>query len=138
MLFIGRQHLIPGQLLTRRDIAALLGGNSRTFLPQAEGRVVAGCFDPAMNPRVPTEVLVGASRNASLAAKRLIAQGDAVPFFVKRATAQWEYLGDFRAVRFTSNKRQVGQRIYEIMPRIYERYRKSYGDIRGILFLEEC
>ena len=49
-----------------------------------------------------------------------------------------EYVGEFKAAHYTTDKREVSRRIYEIMPRIYETYRKSYGDIRGILFLEEA
>ena len=134
---MGNDLLLLGQFLTRRDIAALFGGNTRTFLPQSGGRVVAGCFDPKMNPRVPSEVLVGTGRLARLAAERLIEQVEAVPVFIKRASARWEYSGKFRAVGYSGHKGEVEARIYEIMPRIYEAYRKVYGDVAGILFLEE-
>jgi hypothetical protein len=134
---MGAQYLIPGQFLTRRDIAALFGGNTRTFLPQTGGRVVAGCFDPKMNPRVPSEVLVGTGRMARLAAERLIEQDEAVPIFIKRAAARWEYAGEFRAVGYSDHKGEVENRIYEVMPRVYDAYRKVYGDVAGILFLEE-
>ena len=62
-------------MFRRRDVAVLFGGNARAFLPRAAGGdVVAGCFDPAMNPRLPSEVLVHNAPNAVLAAKRFVEQ----------------------------------------------------------------
>jgi hypothetical protein len=89
-----------------------------------------------MNPRVPSEVLVGTGRMARLAAERLIEQGEAVPIFIKRASARWEYAGKFKAVGYWDHKGEVEARIYEVMPRVYEAFRKVYGDVAGILFLE--
>jgi len=129
-------HLIPGQFLTRRDIAALFGGNTRTYLPQTGGRIVAGCFDPKMNPRVPHEILVGTGRLAHAAARRLMEQEGAVPIFIRRAPARWEYAGEFKAVAYSDHTGELEARIYEVVPRVYEAYRKTYGDVAGILFLE--
>jgi len=149
--------IIAGQVLTRKDIAALYGGNARAFLPRVTGGdVVAGCFDPAMNPRAPGEVLVHGAPNAVLAARRFIKQSRAaarsgrqipspnppilntsVPVFLKLAPNVWEYIGLFRAVRYTTDPAEVATRIYEIRPRIYEKYVQEYGEMKGILFLEE-
>lgn len=172
------QRLIEGQCLTRRDIAALYGGNARAFLPRVNGgEVVAGCFDPEMNPRVPYEVLVHNAPNAILNAQRFFEQSSragslphergaasaapsaaedgavngrrasgsqvesrsysAIPVFLRRAPNVWEYVGRFRAVSYTEDPDQVSLRIYEIRPRVYERHAREYGEIRGILFLEE-
>jgi hypothetical protein len=136
------QHLTVGTVFTRRDIAVLFGGNARAFLPRAGGGdVVAGCFDPAKNPRAPAEVLVHSSPNAMLAAERLIEQGNkpagTVPVFLRLAPNVWEYIGRFRAVRYSSDPSEVAERIYEIHPRIYQRYAQEYGEMKGILFLEE-
>ena len=133
-----KQFLVSGVLFARNDIAILFGGNKRTFLPQAEGVVVAGCFDPRMNPNALREVVVSNGRSATLAAKRLLDQKQSVPIFLRREANCWEYIGRFRAVRYTEDPDEVRSRIYEIIPRIYEKYRKSYGDIRGILFLDEA
>ena len=170
------QRLIEGQTLARRDIAVLLGGNARAFLPRVNGGdIVAGCFDPDMNPRVPYEILVHNAPNAILNAQRFLEQSSrpsssppyeggvasdasfaaddgvvlsarakvryppfgAVPVFLRRAPNVWEYVGRYRAVRYTEDPDQVSIRIYEIRPRIYERHVREYGQIRGILFLEE-
>jgi hypothetical protein len=169
------QRLIEGQCFTRRDIAALFGGNARAFLPRVNGGdIVAGCFDPEMNPRVPYEILVHNAPNAILNAQRFLEQSrttgtppyeggeaadaffasddgmvlsphsavrtphSAVPVFLRRAPNVWEYVGRYRAVRYSEDPDQVSIRIYEIRPRIYERHAREYGQIRGILFLEEA
>ena len=134
------QTLFPGQVMTRRDIAVLFGGNARAFLPRIRGGdVVAGCFDPAKNPRAPAEVLV---HSAPLAARRFVEQSGtrngAVPVFLRLAPNVWEYIGRYRAVDYTTDPQQVQERIYEIHPRIYEKYAREYGEMKGILFLEEA
>ena len=147
------QRLVEGQVLARRDIAVLFGGNARAFLPRVNGGdIVAGCFDPDMNPRVPYEILVHNAPNAILNAQRFLEQSDltrtnprskisnpksSVPVFLRRAANVWEYVGRYRAVRYTEDPDQVSIRIYEIRPRVYERHVKAYGQVRGILFLEE-
>jgi hypothetical protein len=149
------QRLIEGQFLTRRDIAVLFGGNARAFLPRVPGgEVVAGCFDPAMNPRAPAEILVHNAPNAVLAAKRFVEQSriihrknsgiavhttpGAIPVFIKLEPNVWEYIGRFRAIGYETDPAQVEARIYEIRPRIYEKYVRAYGEMKGILFLEEA
>ncbi len=152
------QQLIEGQCFTRRDIASLFGGNARAFLPRVNGGdIVAGCFDPEMNPRVPFEILVHNAPNAILNARRFLEQSRegmrqmdtenlvsgiwntplGVPVFLRRAPNVWEYVGRYRAVAYTEDRQSVEVRIYEIRPRIYERHVREYGHIRGILFLEE-
>ena len=148
------QQLIEGQVLTRRGIAVLFGGNARAFLPRTiTGEIVAGCFDPEMNPRAPYEALVHNAPNAILAAKRLLEQCDSsgihhsafrihhspgIPIFLRRAPNIWEFVGRHRAVRYTEDPGEVALRIYEIRPRVYERHARDYGQIRGILFLDEA
>ena len=139
------QQLIEGQALTRRDIATLFGGNARAFLPRVStGEIVAGCFDPEMNPRAPYEALVHNAPNAILAAKRLLEQCASaktphlIPVFLRRAPNVWEFVGRHRAVRYTEDPHEVAVRVYEIRPRVYERHARDYGQIRGILFLDEA
>jgi hypothetical protein len=137
------QRLLIGQVMTRRDIAALFGGNARAFLPRVTGGdVVAGCLDPAKNPRAPAEVLVHSAPNAVLAARQFVKQSrkkqGAVPVFLRLAPNVWEYIGRYRAVDYVTDPKEVELRIYEIHPRIYEKYSREYGEMKGILFLEEA
>ena len=138
MKFMNRHHhLTPGQYLSRRDIAALLGGNTRAFLPKFEGQVVAGCFDPKMNPRAPSEILVSSKPTSIAAAMRYLELDHALPVFLRRAPSCWEYIAEFRAVSYSDEPKEVEPRVYEILPRIYEKFVKAYGPIKGILSLEE-
>jgi hypothetical protein len=138
MKFMNKPHLLtPGQYLTRRDIAALLGGNTRAFLPKFQGEIVAGCFDPKMNPRAPAEILVSSKPTSIIAATQFLGLNRSLPVFLRRAPSCWEYIAEFRAVRYSDDGGEVAMRIYEIQPRIYEKFVKAYGPIKGVLFLEE-
>jgi hypothetical protein len=137
MQFMNRHILIPGQYLDRRDIAALFGGNTRAFLPQSEGQIVAGCFDPKMNPRAPGEILVSSKPTSIRAARKFLDLDESLPVFLRRAPACWEYISEFRAVRYSEDPAEVERRVYEIVPRIYAKFEKAYGPIKGILVLEE-
>jgi hypothetical protein len=131
--------LLFGQVLTRRDIAMLFGGNARAFLPRlSTGEIVVGCFDPRVNPRAPHEVLVHSSPNAIAAAKRFVKQGNGLPIFIKREPNVWEYRGRFRAIRYSTDRRLVASRVYEISPRLYQKHVREYGEMCGVLFLEEA
>lgn len=135
------QRFHVGQVFTRQHIATLLGGNNRAFLPRIpKGDIVAGCFDPLMNPRAPYEVLVHNARNALAAAEQFLTQSaaSAIPIFIRHAPNHWEYVGDHRATAYTEDPNEVAVRIYEIAPRLYERHARDYGGMRGILFLEEA
>src|SRR5215213_8772882 len=107
MQFMNRHLLTPGQYLSRRDVAALLGGNTRAFLPKFDGRIVAGCFDPRMNPRAPAEILVSSKQTSIDAAKRFLDLDAALPIFLRRAPSCWEYIFFFRAARSTEKKNEV-------------------------------
>jgi hypothetical protein len=137
MQFMNGRHLSPGQYLSRRDIAALLGGNTRSFLPKFAGQIVAGCFDPRMNPRAPAEILVSSKPTWIEVAKRFLDLDTGLPVFLRRAPSCWEYIAEFRAVRYTEDETEVEVRVYQIVPRIYEKFVKAYGPVRGVLFLEE-
>ena len=75
------RELIYGQVLTRRDISALFGGNARAFLPRlSTGEIVAGCFDPRVNPHAPFEVLVHSTSSGIVhhVGKRTAAEEDVI------------------------------------------------------------
>jgi hypothetical protein len=98
---------------------------------------VAGCFDPKMNPRAPAEILVSSKPTSIIAARKFLDLGTPLPVFLRRAPSCWEYIAEFRAVRYTDDPGEVEFRVYEIMPRIYEKFVKLYGPIKGVLLLEE-
>jgi hypothetical protein len=86
-----------GQTYTRTDITNALGGSKMTYLPQRDGRIVCGCFVPTQgkNPNAPEEVLVGTGPLVERKAEILCAQEGLIPVFLKRATNEWEYRGEY-------------------------------------------
>lgn len=85
-----------GKLYSRRDIHDQVGGSVQTFLPHVEGRVVAACLRADTNPDAPKVILPGKGSGIEHAAELLAEQQTPVPTFLRRAPAQWEYVGDYR------------------------------------------
>lgn len=115
-----------GHEYTRNEIHELVGGGSiQSYLPHADGKILCGCFDPNLNQRAPREIDVGEGRDVLKYAQLLSESGSAIPVFLKQATNAWEFAGDFRAVSFSQDPRDV----------------KAHADRRpdavGVLFLEE-
>jgi hypothetical protein len=88
-----------GRHYTREQIHDALGGGLTEFLPHRDGKVVAGCFNPALNPRAPDVVAVGPSPNAQRWAEAFTAQGEPVPVFLKDDVQRWRYAGEYRVER---------------------------------------
>ena len=88
-----------GRHYTREQIHDALGGGLTEFLPHRDGKVVAGCFNPALNPGAPDVVAVGPSPNAQRWAEAFAAQEEPVPVFLKDDVQRWRYVGDYRVER---------------------------------------
>lgn len=109
------------QIYTRQQISDEFGGSIQAYLPVVGGRVVCGCFvrSRAMNPHAPEEVLFGTaeeSREINRAADLVFEQGragNAVPVFLKRATNEWEYIGDYLCIGLTRDPRIVQRKMRE-------------------------
>lgn len=117
-----------GEVLSREEISQLFGGNSQHYLPHSKGDVVSGCFDPLKNPNAPKEVLVGSGRDRVKYAKRFVAQNVPVPIFLKRASKQYQFVGYFRAKRYSDDPSEVAQKTKNL---------SSTNEITGVLYLEE-
>jgi hypothetical protein len=113
------------RLYSRQEISDLLGGNPQWYLPRKDGRVVSGCFDPSMNLRAPVEVDVGAGDEIRRSAKLLLDIGNTIPVFLKHASRQWRYVGDFRAVGLSMTAKDLSAS-----------WRRP--DATAVLFLEEA
>jgi hypothetical protein len=87
-----------GFMYSRREIHAALGGDVQSYLPHVAGRVVAACLKPETDPDAPDVILVGRGEWIERSADMLVAEGGAVPTFIKRGPGRWEYVGDYRAV----------------------------------------
>jgi hypothetical protein len=88
------------QTYSRAEIHNLLGGGGiQEYLPSKEGRIVAGCFVPDLNPHAPERVYVGSGPRIISQAKLAVLQKRPIPCFLKRATKEHVYVGIYRAVR---------------------------------------
>jgi hypothetical protein len=94
-------------MCTRMQIHNLIGGEIQSYLPHVDGKVVCGCFDTSANPKAPNEILVGAGPNVEKYANVFAEQAEAIPIFMKQASNQWEYIGDYRAVKYSKEPKEV-------------------------------
>lgn len=90
-----------GQHSTREEIAAEHGGSIIEYLPRVGGRVVCACLrtDPDYNPEAPRVILPGRGRDIEDSAAALVEQRGPIPVYLKRATNDWQYVGDYDVER---------------------------------------
>lgn len=90
-----RVKLGVGNKYTHDFICKTFGGDAKsgTYLPQSKQTILCGCFTSTMNPEAPDVVLVGGGPRIIGKAEKLLAQGGAIPIFMKLGTNQWEYRG---------------------------------------------
>lgn len=115
-----------GQRYSRREISKMVGGSTVAYLPYKDGEVLCGCFDPSrrLNPGAPEEVLFGSGPIVEETAEMIYRQGTPIPIFIYRASAQWEYVGNYRCIGLSRDPKLLKQR----MQRYPER-----GEIVGAL-----
>src|SRR5947209_4452087 len=96
---------ILGESYTRHQIHAVVGGDTQSYLPQKDGKIVCGCFKTDSNPEAPLVILVGGydpEEHTNLIlkkAKLLAGQEGAIPVFLKQASNAWVFDGYYRASR---------------------------------------
>ena len=107
---------VVGEAYTRDQIHVELGGETVTYLPQKDGKIVCGCFSTESNPEAPYVILVGgASDDADESlllkkAKTLLEQEQAIPVFLKHASNHWVFDGYYRAKSHTEDPRAIQQK----------------------------
>jgi hypothetical protein len=84
-----------GRNYTRSEIHAALGGGLQDYLPHCDGRVVAVCVTPEMNPSAPEVLLVGSGEDVQRYGAVLAAQRQALPVFLKLGANEWQYRGQY-------------------------------------------
>jgi hypothetical protein len=70
-------------------------------------RVVCGCFAREHNPEAPDVVIPGTGEVIERTAKLFCEQEYPVPLFIKRKVNQWEYVGHYKAVRFSTDPQEI-------------------------------
>jgi hypothetical protein len=120
-------HFAVNHLYTRQEIAAVLGGDTQSYLPNHDGRVVCACVVPKLNPDAPAVILSGKGPKVVKWGKVFASQQEFVPLFLKRATNAWQYLGNYRVVECSLDAEQIS-RWAEVSNRV--------GCLSMVLYLE--
>ena len=90
----------------RKYISEVLGGSIEDYLPHNNRKVVCGCFRLDFNPDAPDVILVGDKDDVIKWANVYRGQLGFVPIFIKRADAEWEYMGDYK-VKSSSDDAEI-------------------------------
>jgi hypothetical protein len=92
-----------GNLYTREEIAAQLGGGVIEYLPNVNEKIVCACLRLDYNPDAPEIILPGLKPPVQRTAELLCQQGGPIPIFIKRDSNAWEFVGDYRVERFSQD-----------------------------------
>lgn len=100
----------PGNSYTRVQINEVLGGETVSYLPQKDGKIVCGCFSLDSDPEAPFLILVGGDEVyeghvVEKKARLLTKQGEPIPVFLKRASNDWVFEGLFQLSKATRNRK---------------------------------
>jgi len=98
---------VLGRKYTREEISKILGGSEIDFLPTEKGKVVCGCFTLDHNPDAPNVVLPGTGSVIERRARIFCEQEYPVPIFLKCRVNEWEYVGDYKAVRHSTDLAEI-------------------------------
>jgi hypothetical protein len=102
------KNFVVGREYTLSTITIALGGETMSYLPQFENRIVCGRFKVKdMNPNAPYEILVGDLPKVRRKAELLAAQGGVIPVFLKEAPNRWRFHGSMHAVGFVTDPNVV-------------------------------
>jgi len=113
---------------SRKEISEILGGSYQCALPHKNGEVVAGCYDPKMNPNAPAEVLVGKGRDKEKYSRKLAEEKSVVPIFLKRASARYEFMGKYRATKYSTDIQEIKDK---------NKSNRNSDDIAAVLYYEK-
>jgi ssDNA-binding Zn-finger/Zn-ribbon topoisomerase 1 len=105
--FVVWDHFVLGQTYSRAKIRRVLGGNEMDCLPHEHGLVICGCFNRRRHPEAPDIITVGDSYLVQTGARLFCAQKQPIPVFIRRDDKAWEYVGHYRAERFTTKRKEM-------------------------------
>jgi hypothetical protein len=85
-----------GKEYTREDIHVICGGNKQSHLPTKNGKVVAACLRPDLNPQAPDVIICNSGAAARAAGRTLAHQAEAIPVFIELTTDRLRYVGQYK------------------------------------------
>ena len=98
---------VLGRKYSREEISGVLGGSEIDYLPTEKKQVVCGCFTLDHNPEAPNVVIPGTGVVIQRTAKIFCEQEHPVPIFIKRQPREWEYVGHFKAEKFSTDRNEI-------------------------------
>jgi len=96
-----------GKRYSRKEIKNVLGGSEIEYLPTEKKRVVCGCFTLEHNPEAPDIIIPGNGPIIKREAKQFCTQNYPVPIFIKRRPNLWEYVGNYKVERFSTDPAEI-------------------------------
>jgi len=96
-----------GHMYSRKQISTTLGGSEVEYFPAQNGRVVCGCLTKKHNPEAPDIIIPGTGPIIEYEARLFCEQDYPVPIFIKHKPGEWEYVGDYQAVRFSTDPAEI-------------------------------
>lgn len=101
-----------GDYYTRNEIHKFIGGGVQDFLPHKDGVVICACVTSEMNPHLPDVILVGQGAQVPRWARVFAEQKEYIPLFVKRASSNWEYIGNYRVRSLSDDAKEIARQEY--------------------------
>ena len=124
------KEFVKNEEYTHAAVVAALGGETVSYLPQSNGRIVGGRFRmDAMNRHAPYQIVVGNLARVTRKAEMIAAQGGTIPVFMKEGTNRWRYHGRMRCIAFDTSARAI---------QAAERSHDRKEDIAGVLRFEDA
>jgi hypothetical protein len=103
----------PNTVYKRAQIQAILGGELRSYLPQKNYVILAGCFAVnKMNPDAPFEIQAGNAPKVARKADLLASQPQTVfPVFLRKSkrSSDYFYVGEFACAGQSKLRRDIAR-----------------------------
>jgi hypothetical protein len=97
---------IIGKLYSWEEVKENWGGEE-TYLSKRGGRIVCATLDAAKNPDAPDVMVVGHKPINQRRAEEFCQQEGWIPVFIKQATNQWRYKGQYSVEGFTTDAEEI-------------------------------
>ncbi len=114
------------KILTTDEIAEKLAGG-QSYIRTKDGDVKGLAIRKDKNPEASDIILVGTGPKIVANAHLYLRSGKYVPVFIKRDVNKWEYVGDYKAVKYCRDAETIEK----------HRHHRLAENVDGILFLEK-
>jgi hypothetical protein len=121
-------NLVSSDLIDTATLAKMTAGGD-SYIRTKNGIVKGLAIRRDLNPEAPEIILVGSGPNIVANSRRFARTNSAVPTYVKRRTNAWEFIGNYKAVKFSEEP--------EVIARFANNDRPA-DTLGGILFLEQA